>query len=664
MTLLSRARPFQTVATTPLAGLFCCLVLAAAPLFMRIAGWAVALLLLAGAGRLYLNRRGARLPSLALKVLLFACSAGGIALTYGTMLGIEPGLTVLVILVALKMIETNGERDFQVLALLGFFLCLCALFFSQDLLLWLYVGAVFVLLSGALVRFHSGERSGVARPVWTALVLLLQALPIVVLLFIFFPRTSTGFRFQFSRSLIGSGGMSDRLAPGSISALAMSEEPAFRVDFPDGNTPPLSQMYWRGAVLWRGDGMTWVQGPQLPLERRMGQLGGPAIRQRIILQPHGGRWIFALDRPTNEEAKFELMPGGYLVSPRLIFNRLQYQVISRPENHELTLPVEQMRAALAPAVIPSAQVSALVAEWQRDGAAPRTVVERALHHFHVEKFSYSLTPGVYGDDALDEFLFTRRIGFCEHYAAAFATLMRVAGIPSRVVIGYHGGELNRLGNYVIVRQSDAHAWAEVWLKGTGWLRVDPTEVIAPDRISSGLASFLQTREAGGETAAAAGSDAALGWQDVMRETSLAWDSINYAWELRVLNFDEENQRELLMALGLTAEHRAAELILVLAAIGATLALVAYWLHRPGRRQEAEAARSWEKFCARLALAGVRREPWEGPRSFGERAAAQFQGSGTAIREVAELYSRIRYAPAPPPVRELHRAVRDFTLARK
>ncbi|MGB8167487.1 MAG: transglutaminase domain-containing protein, partial [Chthoniobacteraceae bacterium] len=393
-------------------------------------------------------------------------------------------------------------------------------------------------------------------------------------------------------------------------------------------------------------------------ERRTGQLSGAAIRQRISLQPHGGRWIFALDRPTGDQPKFELMPGGYLLNPRLIFNPLHYEVVSRPDNRELTLPIEQMRAALAPAVRgqPSAQVLALVQSWKRGDASGREIVERALHHFHEEKFSYSLNPGTYGENALDDFLFTRRVGFCEHYAAAFASLMRVAGLPSRVVIGYHGGELNRMGNYVIVRQSDAHAWTEVWLQDSGWLRVDPTEVIAPDRISSGLASFLQTRGAGAELDGRSESDTAIGWRDLLRELRLGWDGINYQWELRVLNFDEEDQRTLLTQLGL--ENRWTEVAgwsagTVLLLLGA----ISLWLRRPARSRREAASGAWSDFCRTLAAAGVTRERWEGPLHFGKRAAAVLAEHSTAIMNVADLYARFRYSPAPPSARELIAAVR-------
>ncbi len=661
---LRASRPLSAVATAPLVAMFCGLGLATAPLFSRVAGWALAAFVVACVTRLHLNRRAARLPSLALKVVLFGASAGAIAMTYGTMLGIEPGLTILLVLVALKVVETNGERDFQVLALLGYFLCLCALFFSQDLLLWLYVGLVFALLSAAVIRFHSGA-GGAWRPIRTALALTLQAAPIVALLFVFFPRTSSGFRFQFSRSLLGTAGMSDRLSPGSVASLALNEDIAFRVEFPDGNTPPISQMYWRGPVLWRGDGLTWIAGPPLPLERRTGQLGGPAIRQQISLQPHGGRWIFALDRPLGDSPRFEIQPGGFLLNARPVFSTLHYPIVSRPDNHELTLPIEQMRAALAaPPLAPSPRVAALIREWKTDAANGREIVDRALRHFHVEKFSYSLNPGSYGENALDEFLFERRIGFCEHYAAAFATLMRLAGLPARVVLGYHGGELNRLGKYVIVRQSDAHAWAEVWLQGAGWQRVDPTEVIAPDRISSGLASYLQTRGNALDPSAAGDSDAARGWRDLTRELNLAWDNINYQWELRVLNFDEDNQRAFLVQLGFAAIQWIPLAFITLTAIAGVLALISAWLRRPGRPRRDEAGRAWAEFCRRLAAAGVRREPWEGPRHFGDRAAAQLAPSRDGILRVTDLYSRIRYSPAPPAPRELLDAVRGLELKKK
>jgi transglutaminase-like putative cysteine protease len=418
-------------------------------------------------------------------------------------------------------------------------------------------------------------------------------------------------------------------------------------------------MYWRGMVLWRGDGLTWVGDlSRLPLERR-GQLGGPEIVQEISMQPHGGRWIFALDRPVNDNPKFDPMPGGYLQSPRPILNTFRYRVTSRLENREVNLPIDQRQAALAPALNPSPRVRQLVDGW-RDGAQNTgEIVERALRFFRDGDFSYSLNPGTYGENAFEEFLFERRTGFCEHYAAAFATLMRVAGVPSRVVLGYHGGELNHvLGKpYVIVRQSDAHAWTEVWIQGRGWQRVDPTEAIAPERISSGLASYLQSR-ASADLPEGGASNAMLGWREIMRDVRLAWDSLNHQWDLRVLNFNEDEQRTFLALIGLRGEWSE---IFLWQGIGVMLVLgtLWLWLRRPGRAPMDEAGRSWTRFCSVLANAGVRREPAEGPLHFGARAAERFTEHRAALLHIADLYARLRYSPAPPPAAELARAVESL-----
>jgi len=297
-----QSRFSSNVATAPLIGMILALIGAIIPLGEKITGWVLLGFFAACVARVILNRPGARLPSLPVKLLLFVASIGGVAVSYGSPVGIEPGFSILVALVGLKLIEANGPRDFHVLGLLGFFLALCDLFFSQDFLRWLYVAAILLLVLATLVRFYRGSGSAsYARSAWLAGKLLAQSLPIAALLFLFFPRVYGGFRFQFSQSLMNVGGMSDRLSPGSISSMALNSDIVFRADFPDGNIPPMSAMYWRGGVLWRGnEGLTWVLGPFLSRERRIGQLGGPGIRQRISLQPHGGRWLFALDHPASD----------------------------------------------------------------------------------------------------------------------------------------------------------------------------------------------------------------------------------------------------------------------------------------------------------------------------------------------------------------------------
>jgi transglutaminase-like putative cysteine protease len=573
-------------------------------------------------------------------------------------LGIEPGFSILLALVALKLIEANGPRDIHVLALLGFFLALCDLFFSQDLVQWLYVAGILLLLLATLVRFHRGEdAASYPRSAWAACVLLAQSLPIAALLFLFFPRVYGGFRFQFGQSLLNSSGMSDRLSPGSVSSIALNSEIAFRADFPDGNTPPVSVMYWRGAVLWRGDGLTWVVGPPLSHERRSGQLGGAGIRQRIGLQPHGGRWLLALDRPASDLRGARYAPGDVLQSNRPIISRFRYEIVSRPENRETLLPADQLAAALHLPPYISPRVKALVETWKAGRTAPEQIIEAATHYFRQEHFVYTLDPGAYGDVVgLEEFLFERRRGFCEHYAAAFATLMRIAGIPSRVVLGYHGGEFNSLGNYVIVRQSDAHAWCEVWLKDRGWQRVDPTNVVAPDRISSNLASYLETHAAQTDPEVAQRSITATGWRTMQHDLQLAWDSINYQWDLHVLNFDEDAQRNFLFSLGLGSTSWVEISIWLLLGVGLFVAALSYLLRRV-RGKVDRVAQGYAGFCRALARAGLPREPWEGAQHFGTRAARQFPGQAALIEQISALYIELRYGPARPDPQPFLAAVR-------
>jgi transglutaminase-like putative cysteine protease len=665
MSPLSRSRLSSVIETTPLVGVIFALALGAIPLAPRLAGWVLPLFFVCCIGRLVMNRPESRLPSLPTKIILFALGIGGVGLTYGSMLGIDPGLSILLVLVSLKLIETNGERDFHVLALLGYFLALCDLFFSQDLLVWLYVALIAILLTSTLVRFHRGaDFGGYRRSTTLALTLFAQALPLVLLLFLFFPRVYGGFRFQFSQSLLAAGGMSDRLSPGSFASLALGDQIAFRADFPNGTPPAMSAMYWRGGVLWRGEGLTWVLGPRLSEERRSGQLTGPSVRQRISLLPHGARWLFALDRPASEVRGAIYQPGGVLQSRRTITSQFRYEVISRPENRETTLPPDQRIEATRPPSIVSPRVRALVEGWKKEHHEPRELIEAALYFFRREHFIYTLNPGTYQDaTALDAFLFERREGFCEHYAASFASLMRIAGIPSRVVIGFHGGEFNTLGRYVIVRQADAHAWCEVWLKDSGWQRIDPTDMIAPERIASGLASYLESRAAQTDPDMSQRSLTAEGWRELQREMQrnirLFWDSINYQWDLRVLNFDEETQRNFLFSLGLGAVTWPEILIWVATVIAFILAALALWLRRSDRPQQDRVNRAYARFCSLLERAGLSREPWEGPQHFGERAAAHFTAQADVIRQITTLYTQLRYAPVAPAPETFISAVRQL-----
>ena len=404
--------------------------------------------------------------------------------------------------------------------------------------------------------------------------------------------------------------------------------------------------------------MIWARGStSLPAEDAADSSSGTSVRQSIILDPHGGRWIFALDRPAGAARDSEFQAGGFLQSLRPIVAPLRYErhLAPRESRSRPACPINGTQPSLCRGISP--HKSRL---WSHHGArmepTDRAVVDAALQFFRKENFVYSLTPNVYGSDPLTEFLFQRRSGFCEHYAASFATLMRIARIPSRVVIGYHGGEFNRLGNYVLVRQLDAHAWTEVWVRGEGWLRIDPTNVIAPDRISSGSESFLESR-AFGENAVAETSTGAAGMREMMREIRLAWDNIQYQWDLRVVNYDEEAQQTLFNLTGLG--DLAPPMIVLWMAGGALLlfGILAAWLGRTHRGHVDPLVRDYRRFCGALAAAGIVREPWEGAQHFAGRAASRCPRQARAIRDAAELYIAARYAGQGGAAASFKRAVR-------
>ncbi len=648
----------SAIETTALIGVSAGLILAAVPLVGQAPPWTLALFAIAIGIRLRVNLKSYRLPTIGFKIVLLGAGLLGISLQFRAVIGIEPGLGILLLLLSLKLLETNSPRDFHVLSVLGWFLSLCALFFAQDLARCIYIGIVCALLTASVVRFHRGPGpSSFGRSLRLAAVLLLQAIPLVVVLFFFFPRAYGGFRFNFSRTAMSTSGMSDRMEPGSVATLALSDAPAFRVEFPDQSFPPVADLYWRGAILWHGDGLRWEKLPMNQNEPALPMKIGTGIRQRIVLEPHGARWIFALDQPVIPGPNMTLEAGNYLQSIRPVVNPLKYDVTSfRVLKPMQLLPSHRTQALQKPTQI-SPKIQRLVASWRTGASDDRAVVDRAFAYFGTGKFIYTLEPGT--QESLDEFLFERRSGFCEHYASAFATLMRIAEIPSRVVIGYHGGEFNGLGNYGIVRQSDAHAWCEVWLPNTGWTRIDPVDAIAPDRIQDGLTAFLDSQSGDSSLDAGSGRRSASGFRRMSRQFRLAWDGINFQWGLRVMNFDETTQRSFFASIGLGTSPWPRVIAWSVAGCALFLGALLIYLRHSHRPREDAVVRGYHRFCQRLAHAGLPRAPHEGPLKYIERAASSFPQQAEIIRKIGVLYIGLRYTQSPPSLDEFSGEVRSF-----
>ena len=616
------------------------------------------------AWRLGLVMSGRWLPRASVRwVAAIACTAAVLA-HYQTVFGREPGVALLVLFLGLKLMEMRARRDLFVVIFLCFFLLLTAFFHSQSIATAIAVAlALYGLLAAMLTMQFRQHETPIGQRLRTVGVMLAQALPIAAAVFVLFPRFGGPLWGLPSDAHRARTGLSETMTPGNIAQLSESDEIAFRVLF-DGAIPPTARLYWRGPVLGSFDGLAWRAldagaTPARPMRLEFGAQG-QAIRYTVTQEPTGRNWLFALEIPTRAEsgsARPLLRSDLQLVSPGPIVERLRMTVVS---NTDFRAGVDEDAASLRdwlalPAGFNPRTVE-MASRWRAEaGTAPgadERLVDRALAMFGTQPFRYTLEPPLLGRDSVDDFLFATRAGFCEHYASAFAVLMRALGIPARIVTGYQGGERNPVDGYWLVRQADAHAWSEVWLAGRGWVRVDPTAAVAPQRIESGLRLGRL----------AAGEDAAGRARSMVQRLWLNLDAIGNAWNQWVLSYDRTRQQGLLGRLGVSAgdwRQVAALLAGVLAALIGAVALLTLRPHMP----RDPVVQAYESFCARLASVGLERGQHEtASRYLARIARALDEGQLAEARRIVAAYERLRYAEPSPDrtaVRHLRKSVQAF-----
>ena len=599
------------------------------------------------------------IPRLLLLALTLA-GTGGVWLQYGTLLGRDAGVTLLVVMLALKLLEVKQRRDAVMLVFTSYFLVITNFLYTQTLLIAVYMFVITVIITATLSAItHDCPARPLRSHLRLAGTLLLQALPVMVVLFLLFPRVVGPLWGLPKDAYSGMTGLSSTMSPGAISRLVESGATAFRATF-SGPAPPPAQRYWRGPVLWETDGRTWTTGKftqRSPPAGGRAQPTGERIIQEITLEPHNKRWLPGLDRPVAMSLYATRTVGSAWRSAQPVRKRIRYTVTSYTDYRTAALDPLLKTAALQLPDHTGARLQQLARQW-RSGATDREVVEKAMTHFHNEAFVYTLSPPRLGTDPMDEFLFETRRGFCEHYAAAFVLLMRSAGIPARVVTGYQGGEYNTVGEYWLVRQSDAHAWAEVWLPGAGWERVDPTAAVAPERIEHAL--DLSGLYAGAPARFRLPGDGWLanGW----RSLHYGLDSLNNSWNQWVLTYGPTRQRELLSALGIQQASWRDMIIGLLMLISLLLAGIAGWMFLRRPRPADPVVQAWNTFCRRLERMGMPRKPHEGPRDYKQRVVAFRPELASEVTPITELYIRLRYAtPADTAglISRLQRHVRHF-----
>jgi transglutaminase-like putative cysteine protease/uncharacterized protein (DUF58 family) len=643
----------------PFGGVLMALLLAAVPIFTTVLPLPAGMFAVSVLFRFFTRKRNTALTSAPAKLLVCGLAVGGVLASGGGLIGLEPGMSLVLGLIALKALESTSRRDFFVLMLLTWFVALCGLFISQALLA-ASVAVVLCLVAAAAAAVLYSEDHMRWRLAFKRIGLIaLQGVPLVALLFLFFPRVQGGFRLSLKGSSMGAAGFSEDFDPGDFAKLNDNHDSAFRAEFLEGASPKPADRYWRGCVLWDCNGLAWRKGSVFAVEPRAQRAPEGALRHRVTIQPHGARWVFALDHPIFAPRDTTLDPGGYLQSTRPINRSTRFDVVSVTGFQDRTLRKEQRAAGLrVPQNLPP-ETRKLAESWKAAGSDAQILV-RGIQWFQAQGFTYSLSPDRYkGAYALDEFLFHRRTGFCSHYAAAFATLMRLAGVPARVVIGYQGGEYNPHGNYFLVRQNDAHAWCEVWIEGRSWQRVDLTQQLAPSRIESGSESFRDAVEA-----LTGGFRAPAGLADLFGAVRMIWDNLNYQWDARVVAFDEDAQFEFLAYMGLNNLPRPVLLLGIFSVAALLLGGAGLWLRGVTRPKRDAAGEAWARACAQIArVSGVVREPWEGPHAYAARATVARPEAARVIEALADLYARIRFGQRPPAVPKLWDAMNQLNRFR-
>jgi transglutaminase-like putative cysteine protease len=626
-----------------------------APHVQRLPLW-----LTAGVGAMLLWRgwialRGGALPSRWALIGLVVVGSSAVILSYGPMLGRDAAVALLAVMTALKAMELRSLRDATVVVCLGYFLIITNFLYSQSLATAWFMLGVMLWLTATMIALHDhGGRLPAAEAVRGAGTLLVQAAPLMLALFLLFPRVQ-GPIFGFPQATSSAvSGLSDRMAPGTLSNLGLSDEVAFRVQF-ESPAPKAADLYWRGPVLWDFDGRTWTTGEVATRALPSHEPGSAPIQYTVTLEPHHFRWMFAIDLPASAPAQGFLTTDYQLLAFRPVRNRLRYDVSSHlayrygaAESNDLLQRALQLPRGYNPR---SHELARSLRLQSRD---ERELIANTLNVFRTQLFFYTLVPPELGRDSVDEFLFRTRRGFCEHYASAFVFLMRAAGLPARVVTGYQGGEMNPLGDYLIVRQSEAHAWAEVWLPSEGWRRVDPTAAVSPARIEIGIGAAVPQSDPLPLTV--------RGNFQLLNQLRYTLDALSNSWNQWVLGYTPDRQLNLLRRAGVAAPSWPTLAALLLAVVGAVIGLLALViLLRLRDPREHQVERAWRRFCAKLARRGTPCGPAEGPLAFARRAAALHPALAREIDAIASRYIEARYALAGPRVsHELRALVRAFS----
>jgi len=569
----------------------------------------------------------------------------------GSGAGLDAAVCLLILGTVFKLLEMRQRRDMLIVVSLCYVLTMVGFIYSQTIIAALHALLTFIVITGALVTLQrDNPRSSLNNNGKLALRLVAQAIPLAIVLFVLVPRIAPLWTMPVPVSSSKTG-VTDEMSPGNISRLSRSAELAFRVSF-ENDAPTQDQLYWRGLVLDFFDGRTWRRAGSAFQSYEMierfqnrfsGERQGEALRYDIILEPTQQSWIYALQLADFDAS--DILQDRYftLHTDKPVTQRFRYKMRSYLNNEtDINLAgVLRARALQLPEQEANPDSHQLAQTLRAQSSGDLDYANRVMRYFREQPFYYTLTPPELGAASIDDFLFNSQQGFCEHYASSFVYLMRAAGVPARVVVGYQGGEVNPFEGYTMVYQYNAHAWAEIWLEGQGWVRMDPTAAVAPERISLGVQAVLE-----GQSGFLEDSRFSMmrfrntEWLNTLR---LRLDAMDYAWNRWVVSYDEDLQLQLLEAIFGDKAKQA-----LLYALGVSISLffmIAAFFLLGGRKRDMrdQATRLYLRLLADLANVGLRRQRGEGPLDFANRVAQDRPDIAADMTRVTTLYVCMTYA---------------------
>lgn len=615
--------------------------LSTVPLYTGMPLAIILLILIISFWQLFIIIQNRSMPGKPIQIFIILITFLIILYSYGQLFGQQPGIALITLMTFVKIFETRTSRDCYIVIYSSLFIVASNFFHSQSIWLIIYVFLVVTFLLSVLISLS--DRRGTV-PLNTRLKIATQfiiyAIPFMLVLFILFPRIPGPLWSLPDDSYISQTGLSEEMSPGSINRLISSSAIAFRVKF-DSDIPEHKYRYWRGAVLSMYDGKTWKRNDapktakaNIEYLKQSYNQNKHTFNYKVTLEPTNLNWLLSLEYPINSNNQYTLNREAMLIIKNKLTNVISYDLVSQTKaNNRALFAQEDYKNRLLPVNLNPKTVALARTLLTTSNAKAQQYINNVLFYFRNNNFIYTLSPELLGINAMDDFLFNSRQGFCEHYASAFVYLMRAAGIPSRVVIGYQGGKMNPLDDYMIVRQSDAHAWAEVWIDNH-WSRVDPTAAVSPGRVEQGIqnAGLEQNKL----------PLLLVSNNKLIKNIAYLYDSFQNSWNQWVIGFNQKKQNDLLSFLGFKNTSSSSLIFLLVCCLTTTGLIIAWLLFKNNGVESDRVQHYYFLFCQKLQRYGIQRHSHEGPVDFENRLYDELSMSQSDKNDVAFIFKAYRH----------------------